>query len=143
MSNSLDALRQPTVDGRLQNMSPGVDVNDALFRTVGSRLWNGIPMEDVVAEMVDAAIAKAPSPDWTREAQRLEIEDMCLRTVLKDPKLSSRPPRPSVRRSAAYASSFTTADDYTHARRHTSLPAAVDAELPWCATRVRRSSWSS
>jgi hypothetical protein len=83
----IDALRQPTVDGRLQNMSPGVDVNDALFRAVGSRLWNGIPMEDVVAEMVDAAMAKAPSPDWTPEAQRFEIEDMCLRTALKDPKL--------------------------------------------------------
>ena len=54
---------------------------------------------------------------------------MCLRTVLKGPKLSSRPPRPSVRRLAAYASSFTTADDDTHARGHTSLPAAVDAEL--------------
>jgi hypothetical protein len=83
----IDALRQPTVDGRLQNMSPGVDVNDALFRAVGSRLWSGIPMEDVVAEMVDAAMAKAPSPDWTPEAQRFEIEDMCLRTILKDPKL--------------------------------------------------------
>ena len=83
----IDALRQPTVDGRLLNMSPGVDVNDALFRAVGSRLWNGIPMEDVVAEMVDAAMAKAPSPDWTPEAQRFEIEDMCLRTILKDPKL--------------------------------------------------------
>jgi hypothetical protein len=83
----IDALRQPTVHGRLQNMSPGVDVNDALFRAVGSRLWSGIPMEDVVAEMVDAAMAKAPSPDWTPEAQRFEIEDMCLRTILKDPKL--------------------------------------------------------
>jgi hypothetical protein len=77
----------PDVDQRLADMTPGVDVNDALFRAVGSRLWSGVPMQDIVAELTDVAMAKAPGADWSPESQRNEIEHMCLRTILKDVKL--------------------------------------------------------
>jgi hypothetical protein len=65
-------------DQRLASMTPGVDVNDTLFRAVGSRLCSGVPMEDVVAELTEAAMAKATGADWSPESQRNEIEHMCL-----------------------------------------------------------------
>jgi AAA domain len=71
----------------LDGMTPGVDVNETLWRAVGSQLCRGTRMDDVVADLVEKGMSIAPNGKWTAEEQRIEVEGMCLRTILNKPEL--------------------------------------------------------
>ena len=50
-------------------------------------MCHGVPMDEVVGELIQRALDVAPGPDWTPEVQRIEIESMCMRTALSKPEL--------------------------------------------------------
>ena len=71
----------------LDTMTPGTDVNETIWRAVGSMMCHGVPMDEVVGELIQRAMDVAPGPDWTPEVQRIELESMCMRTALSKPEL--------------------------------------------------------
>jgi hypothetical protein len=72
-------------------MTPGTDVNNTIWRAVGSMMRRGFPMEEVIGEMIQRALDVAPAAEWTPEEQRIELESMCMRTVLNNPELEHLP----------------------------------------------------